>query len=95
MRSGRFFSHASTPFLTVRAKETWSFALGELFARRSKWMAVYTWSHTTWGGHSTQRAEAVHCALASRKLKNLSAVSLIDEMDAYKLTTSCLAHEEK
>ena len=35
------------------------------------------------GVHSTQRAEAVHSALAGRQLKNLSAVSVIDEMNAY------------
>ena len=56
---------------------------GTWLSRPRKWMAVYTWSHTTWGVHSTQRAQAVHSALAGRQLKNLSALSVIDEMNAY------------
>ena len=65
------------------SKRTVQLWLGDLHMRRRKWMAVFTWGHTTWGVHSTQRAEAVHSALAGRKLKNLSAVNLIDEMNAY------------
>ena len=65
------------------SKGTVQLWLTDLHMRRRKWMAVFTWAHTTWGVHSTQRAEAVHSALASRQLKNLSAVNLIDEMNAY------------
>ena len=57
--------------------------LEELFSRRKQWMATITWSFTTWGVHSTQRAEAVHAALKGRKLKNLSAVALVQEMTEY------------
>ena len=45
------------------SKGTVQLWLGDLHMRRRKWMAVFTWGHTTWGVHSTQRAEAVHSAL--------------------------------
>jgi hypothetical protein len=57
--------------------------LEQLYSRRGQWMAAITWKYTTWGVHSTQRSEAVHSALKSRKLKNLAATVLVDEMTGY------------
>lgn len=57
--------------------------LESLFTRRRQWMAAITWSLTTWGVHSTQRAEAIHSALKSRKLKNRSCVVLLQEITDY------------
>ena len=61
--------------------------LESLYARRAKWMATLTWSITSWGVHSTQRAEAIHSALKSRKLKNASCVTLLQELIEYNTSS--------
>ena len=45
--------------------------LQNLWDRREQWMAKSTWRTTTYGIHSTQRAESTHSAIKSRRLKNL------------------------
>jgi hypothetical protein len=39
---------------------TW---LSSLCARKEQWAVCYTWQYQTYGIHSTQRAEAIHCAI--------------------------------
>ena len=57
--------------------------LESLYSRRTRWMAALTWSITSWGVHSTQRAEAIHSALKSAKLKNTSCVNLLQKIIEY------------
>ena len=58
-----------------------------VYCRREQWMAKYTWQTTSWGIHSTQRAESIHAAIKGRKMKNLAAVALINALHDYNSTS--------
>ena len=52
-----------------------------LFERKAMWAYCYTWSHRSWGVHSTQRSEATNSQLKRRRsLANKSLVALCDNV---------------
>lgn len=52
-----------------------------LYQRKEMWAYCFTWSHRSWGVHSTQRAEATNSALKSRRrLANQSLARLCDQI---------------
>ena len=57
---------------------TW---LSSLLARKEQWAACYTWRHKTYGIHSTQRAEAVHSAIAVFCSKGSSIVDITKDLE--------------
>ena len=57
--------------------------LDTLASRKHKWAACFTWEHRTYGIHSTQRAEAMHSAIAvfcSKQHTILEIVTRLEQM---------------
>ena len=53
------------------------------YAKREQWAARFTWSLTTWGVHSTQRAEAIHSAIKRFLTGSHLLVDLLKELVEY------------
>ena len=60
------------------AELTW---LSSLLSRKEQWAACYTWRHKTYGIHSTQRAEAIHSAIAVFCSKGSSIVGITKDLE--------------
>ena len=65
---------------TVNEARTW---LATLNARRKQWAARWCWAVLTLGVHSTQRAEAVHSAVAQFLSASMLLTALLDKLDSY------------
>ncbi|NJL17739.1 MAG: hypothetical protein HC938_11620 [Nitrospira sp.] len=55
--------------------------LTSLADRRHQWAACYTWLHTTYGIHSTQRAEAINSSIKTFCSKKSKIVDLVDDLE--------------
>jgi hypothetical protein len=55
--------------------------LENLKKRKEQWAACFTWQHVTFGVHSTQRAEAIHSAIAQFCYKGSTIDKLARDMD--------------
>ncbi len=55
--------------------------LSSLLSRKEQWAACYTWKHKTFGIHSTQRAEAIHSAIAVFCSKRSSIVDITKDLE--------------
>jgi hypothetical protein len=55
--------------------------LDELKAKKEKWAACYTWQHRTFGIHSTQRAEAIHAAIAVFCSKTSTILEIVHDLE--------------
>ena len=55
--------------------------LSSLLSRKEQWAACYTWKHKTFGIHSTQRAEAIHSAIAVFCSKGSSIVDITKDLE--------------
>ena len=58
-----------------------------MYTKRHKWAARFTWSTTTWGVHSTQRAEALHSAIKRFLRAHMLLVTLVRALVQYNLTS--------
>ena len=69
--------------------------LDDLYRKRKKWAAAWTWSFRTWGIHSTQRSEAIHSAVKSRKsLANMVVTKLVQGLVKYNVEAREKKHME-
>lgn len=62
----------------VNKKLKW---LDDLKGKKEKWAACYTWQHRTYGIHSTQRAEAIHSAIATFCLKTSTIEEIVRDLE--------------
>jgi hypothetical protein len=60
-------------------QEAWLRSMND---RKMKWAACFTWSHCTFGIHSTARAEALHSAVNQFCSKQSTAVEIVKDIEA-------------
>ena len=65
-----------------------------LFDRREKWAACYTWQHLTFGIHSTQRSEAINSSVAQWCRKTSMLTELYDKL-AYLAQTQAINSDSR
>jgi hypothetical protein len=51
-------------------------------SKTTKWAQCHTWAHTTFGIHSTQRAESMNSSVSQFCKKTSLATDLIKDLDA-------------
>jgi hypothetical protein len=64
--------------------------LATLCSRREQWAARWTWAHLTLDVHSTQRAEAIHSALAHIIANSDKLQKLLDKLDLFEQNSNML-----
>ena len=57
--------------------------LDDLFLKREKWAARWTWQSMSFGVHSTQRAEAMNAAMKRSLTASTLLTSLLESVDVY------------
>ena len=65
-----------------------------LFDRREKWAACYTWQHLTYGIHSTQRSEAINSSIAQWCRKTSILTELYNKL-AYLAQTQAINSDSR
>jgi hypothetical protein len=55
--------------------------LKSMFDRKSQWAACHTWTHNTYGIHSTARAEALHSSVRHFCTKHSSAIAIVKDIE--------------
>jgi hypothetical protein len=74
-------TESAPPTTTTKAMKNGLAWLENLKKRKEQWAACFTWQHVTFGVHSTQRAEAIHSAIAQFCYKGSTIDKLARDMD--------------
>jgi hypothetical protein len=68
---------------------TW---LNKMKDKADRWAATFTYQHTTYGIHSTQRAEAIHSSIQLFSSKHSSIVDLVKDLEDMSANQYCLMY---
>jgi hypothetical protein len=66
-----------------------------LYNKRERWAACWTWAHNTLGMDSTQRAEAVHSAVANFLTASMLLTTLYDRLQSYSSDVAARAEAKQ